>query len=86
MVNQMSKFSLNIVHTSKPLRALLSTRIAWAWTATQEESFNKLKEEVSSPRVLAFYDTSARTKIVTGFRKTDYNVTTDISKIVDLKY
>ena len=31
--------------------------------ATQEESFNKLKVEISSPRALALYDTSARTKI-----------------------
>ena len=29
----------------------------------QEESFNKLKEKICSPRVLAFYDTLARTKI-----------------------
>ena len=63
MVNQMTKFSPNIAHISKPLRELLSTRNAWTWTATQEESFNKLKEEISSPRVLALYDTSARTKI-----------------------
>ena len=28
----------------------------------KEESFNELKEEISSPRVLALYDTSARTK------------------------
>ena len=63
MVNQMTKFSPNIAHISKPLRELLSTRNAWTWTATQEHSFNKLKEEISSPRVLALYDTSARTKI-----------------------
>ena len=63
MVNQMTKFSPNIAHISKPLRELLSTRNAWTWTATQEESFNKLKEEISSPTVLALYDTSARTKI-----------------------
>ena len=63
MVNQMTKFSPNIAHISKPLRELLSTRNAWMWTATQEESFNKLKKEISSPRVLALYGTSARTKI-----------------------
>ena len=34
------------------------------WTATQEESFYKMKEEISSPRVLlALYDTSTTTKI-----------------------
>ena len=41
MVNQMGKFSPNIVHISKPLRELLSTKNAWTWTVAQEESFNK---------------------------------------------
>ena len=59
MVNQIPEHC----HISKPLRELLSTRNAWTWTATQVESFNKLKEEISSPRVLALYDTLARTKI-----------------------
>ena len=63
MVNQMGKFSPNIVHISKPLRELLSTKNAWTWTVAQEESFNKLKEELSSSRVLALYDISAKTKI-----------------------
>ena len=63
MVNQMGKFSPNIAHISKPLRELLSTKNTWIWMSAQEESFNKLKEELSSPRVLALYDMSARTKI-----------------------
>ena len=42
MVNQMGKFSPNIVHISKPLRELLSTKNAWTWTVAQKESFNKL--------------------------------------------
>ena len=41
----------------------MSARNAWTWTATQQGSFNKLKEEISSPRVLALYDTLARAKI-----------------------
>ena len=63
MVNQMSKFSPNIAHISKPLRELLSTKRVWTWSSAQEESFKKLKEELSSPRVLALHDTSAKTKI-----------------------
>lgn len=67
MVNQMGKFSPHIAQISKLLstehRELLSTKNIWTWTATQEDSFNKLKTELSSPRVLALYDTSARTKI-----------------------
>ena len=63
MVNQINKFSPNIAHISKPLRELLSTKNAWMWTVAQEESFNKLKEVLSSPRVLTHYGISAKTKI-----------------------
>ena len=63
MVNQMMKFSPNIAQISKPLRELLSTKNAWTWEAIHEDSFIKLKEEISSPRVLALYDPLARTKI-----------------------
>ena len=63
MVNQLSKFSPNIAHISKPLRDLLSTKNSLTWEATQSESFNKLKSEISSPRVLALYDPAAKTKV-----------------------
>ena len=51
MVNQMSKFSPNIAHISKPLRELLSSKTSWTWSATQ----------ISSPQVLALYDVEAKT-------------------------
>ena len=35
MVNQMSKFSPNIAHISKPLRELLSTKNLWIWEVSQ---------------------------------------------------
>jgi len=63
MVNQMTKFSPNIAQIFKPLRELLSSKNAWSWEVTQENSFSKLKAEISSPRVLALYDPSAKTKI-----------------------
>ena len=63
MVNQMSKFSLNIAHVTKPLRNLLSSKVAWTWAHLQDEAFHKLKEEICSPRVLALYDVNAKTKV-----------------------
>ena len=63
MVNQMSKLSPNIAHISKPLWELLSSKTSWIWTTTQEEAFTKLKEEISSPRVLTLYDVEAKTKV-----------------------
>ena len=63
IVNQITKFSPNIGQISNPLRELLSSKNAWTWEVTQENSFSKLKEEISSPRILAIYDPLARTKI-----------------------
>jgi len=63
MVNQMTKFSPNIAQICKPLRELLSTKTTCTWEAPQEDFFAKLKEEISSPRVLGPYDSSASTKI-----------------------
>ena len=63
MVNQMSKFSSNIAHLSKPLRDLLSSKTVLTWSVAQNDAFLKLKEEISSPRVLALYDAEATTKI-----------------------
>ena len=45
MVNQMTKFSLKIVHISKPLNDLLSTKNSRSWEAAQAKFFNKLKEK-----------------------------------------
>lgn len=65
MVNQMSKFSTNITQISKPFRELLSSKNAWIWTASQEGSFIKLKQEITSRKVLALYNVAAKTKIST---------------------
>jgi len=63
MVNQMSKFSPNIAQISKPPRDLLSPKVTWTWTPLQDEAFHKLKAEISSLRVLAWYDVEAKTKV-----------------------
>ena len=63
MANQMSKFSPNIAHISKPLRELLSSKVAWTWSTVHTDAFKALQDEISSPRVLALYNTEANTKI-----------------------
>ena len=45
-----------VTDLSQPLRALLSPQKAWVWTSAQTEAFEKLKEEMESPRVLALHD------------------------------
>ena len=57
MVNQLGKFLPNIAE----LRELLSIKRAWSWGPAQAEAFSKLKQELISPHILAFYDQAADT-------------------------
>ena len=62
MINQLNKFSPQIVQLSQSLRELLIPKRVFLWTHVHEEAFVKVKEEVSSPRVLAQYDLEKETK------------------------
>ena len=62
-MNQLGKFSPNIAELSQPLRELLSTKTVWAWGPSQTDAFNKLKHELTSTPVLAWYDPTAETKL-----------------------
>ena len=63
MVNQLGEFSPNIAELSKPLRELLSDKKAWLWTPVQDEAFAKLKQELTTPTILALHDPNAETTI-----------------------
>ena len=45
----------------KPLRDLLRKDNVWTWGQPQQESFNELKELLSSTPVLALYDLNSKT-------------------------
>ena len=51
---------------TKPLRELLKKQSAWLWGPNQEEAFLKIKNELSSNRILAWYDPGAEIKISAG--------------------
>ncbi len=63
MVNHLNKFSPNVAELSQPLRELLSPQKTWVWTDAHSEAFRKVKEEITSSRVLALYSTEKETKI-----------------------
>jgi len=65
MVNQMSKFLPNIAQISKPLHDPLKHQEFLGMEHSPREVLQRLKEEISSPRVLALYDVTAETKIST---------------------
>ena len=63
MVNQLGKLSPRLAELSKPMRELLSSKQVWSWGPAQEESFSKVKTELTTQTVLALYDPQANTKI-----------------------
>ena len=54
MINQLSKFTPNIVELTKPLRELLSKKNKWTWNEIHQKAFSKLKDEVSTHISLNF--------------------------------
>ena len=63
MVNQLGKFTSNLVHLTQPLRPLLSKDTDRVWGPDQREAFTHVKDELSKPTTLALYDTEAPTKL-----------------------
>ena len=53
MANQLSKFSPHIAEVSKPLRELLSMKKSLLWGPAQDDAFDKVKQELTKPTVLA---------------------------------
>ena len=56
MANQLGKFSMNLADITQPLRQLLSKKATWIWGPPQEQALAKVKEELTKPTILAFYN------------------------------
>lgn len=56
MVTYLSKFIPNMSSITHPLRKLLEKDIEWLWTEEQTAAVSKLKQVLSSPPVLKFYN------------------------------
>ncbi len=63
MVNQLEKFSENLAQLTRPLRELLSKKNQWMWGPPQNDTFLKVKQELTKPTILALYDLDAETKV-----------------------
>ena len=63
MVSQLGKFVPHLAEKTKPIRDLLSTKNEFLWGPTQQDAFEKLKQELCSTPVLAHYD-PARKRIL----------------------
>jgi len=63
MVTYIAKFIPQFADTFKPLRDLLSKINEWSWGHMQQTSFENLKKELASQRVLAQYRPQAKTNV-----------------------
>ncbi|XP_056114034.1 uncharacterized protein K02A2.6-like [Rhinichthys klamathensis goyatoka] len=61
MVNYLGKFLPHFASYTRPIKDLLCEKNEFCWGAPQREAFQRLKIELSSPRVLASYSTTAET-------------------------
>ena len=63
MANHLAKFIPTMAETTKPLRDLLIKKNAWNWGDSQQQSFNKVKQVLSSAPTLALYDPQLETVV-----------------------
>ena len=63
MINHKQKFIENLSEKTMPLRDLLSNKNEWHWGQAQEESFSRLKKEMTQAPVLAHYCSEKETII-----------------------
>jgi len=56
MVNYLARFSPYIAELSIPLRDLLKKDVPFIWTFHHQKAFNALKAELSSPKILRYFD------------------------------
>ncbi len=56
MTNYLSKFIPHYSDVTGPLRELLKQDAEWSWLELQDSAFQKLKDAVSSPPVLQYFD------------------------------
>lgn len=63
MVNQLGRFIPQLAEKDKPLRDVLSKKNCWVWDVEQATAFRTLKKALSSPPVLAMYDSNKDTKV-----------------------
>lgn len=69
MVNYLSRFSPQLSEVQIPLRELDKNKVPWLWTSKQQESFEKVKEIVSSSPVLTLFDNNAKHRITADASK-----------------
>lgn len=63
MVNYLGRFLPNLSQVTRPLNDLLANDCAWLWGPPQQESFDRVKQMITTAPVLAFYELGLPTKV-----------------------
>lgn len=63
MTNHLGKFLPNLAEKTRPLRDLLRKSNMWTWGSQQQQAFDGIKQELTSPPGLALYDPNAETLV-----------------------
>lgn len=56
MINSLGKFIPNLSELSAPLRELTCKNTEWCWYKQHQDAFDNLKQMISSPPTLKYYD------------------------------
>ena len=63
MVNHLGKYIPQLAEKTQPLRDLLRVKNMWTWGQPQQQALDSIKGELSSPPVMALYNTQAYTVV-----------------------
>ena len=63
MTNHLGKFLPHLAEKTRPLRDLLRKSNMWAWGPQQQQAFEQIKTELTTPPGLALYDPNADTLV-----------------------
>lgn len=63
MTNHLGKFLPHLAEKTLPLRELLKKSNMWAWGPLQQQAFESIKKDLTTPPGLALYDPSAETLV-----------------------
>uniref|UniRef100_A0A3B5QZY7 Gypsy retrotransposon integrase-like protein 1 n=1 Tax=Xiphophorus maculatus TaxID=8083 RepID=A0A3B5QZY7_XIPMA len=61
MVNHLGKFLPHLAEKTRPLRDLLKKSNMWSWGPPQQQAFDAIKTDLTTPPGLALYDPNAET-------------------------
>ena len=65
LCNQLGGFSSEVAHAAQPLRDLLKPRNEWCWTDVHDVAFQKVKDTLVAPPILAHFDAAMPTMLQT---------------------